>query len=201
MRTNIPSLAELKPSPDFSGRPRHMGTIQTVEVSGFSKLQLRPIRLSDEAKMVEFHQKISVKSIYMRYFEYMGLDRRTSHQRLVRICTNTSSHYSVVIEQPVRPHCLSHREAKILAVGRLSKDPEPSLATFDTLIGDEADVSKLSRILLKRLIRLAGGYSFRMLTGRLLDIDYEAIELCRSVGFITRNLDEEGQVSVALRLA
>ncbi len=40
---------------------------QVVEVAGFSKLKLRPIRLDDEGKMVEFHRGISPKSIVLRY--------------------------------------------------------------------------------------------------------------------------------------
>jgi acetyltransferase len=185
-----------KPNPDLSRRPRGLHLEQFVEVTGFSRLKLRPIRLDDESKMVEFHRYISPKSIYLRYFGYMGLDRRTSHERLVRVCTNTADIYSVVIEQP------AHRRTsvKILAVGRLIKTPDPYVAMFDILIGDEAHIPKLARILLNRLIRLGRAFRFQILAGKVLGIDKDAIKLCQSLDFTAQDLTKEGAVQVLLKL-
>jgi len=85
--------------PDFGGRPKRITLDQIVTVKDHGKLTIRPIRLDDEQEMIRFHQGISEESIYMRYFEYLGLDRRTSHERLVRICANTSKSYAVVVER------------------------------------------------------------------------------------------------------
>jgi len=167
-----------------------------VEVAGFSRLKLRPIRLDDETKMVEFHRGLSPKSILLRYFGYLGLDRRTSHERLVRVCTNTSEVYSIVIEQP------AHRRTsvKILAGGRLIKSPEPYVAMFDILIGDEAHIPKLAKILLSRLIALGRAFRFKILVGKFLGIDKDAINLCRSLDFTVQDLTKEGIVQVLLKL-
>ncbi len=194
--TPRPGSKTEKPIPDFSRRPRGMHVEQIVEVTGFSRLKLRPIRLDDESKMVEFHRDISPKSIYLRYFGYLGLDRRTSHERLVRVCTNTADLYSIVIEQP------AHRRTsvKILAVGRLHKTPEPYVAMFDILIGDEAHIPKLAKILLNRLIRLGRAFRFQILAGKVLSIDKEAIKLCRSLNFATQDFTTEGIVQVLLKL-
>ena len=169
---------------------------QIVEVPGFSRLKFRPIRLDDESKMVEFHRCISAKSIFLRYFGYLGLDRRTSHERLVRVCTNTAEVHSIVIEQP------AHRRTsvKILAVGRLIKTPEPYVATFDILIGDEAHIPKLANILLSRLIALGRAFRLKILTGKVLDIDANAINLCRSLDFTVQHFIKEGTVQVLLKL-
>jgi acetyltransferase len=185
-----------EPIPDFSRRPLRIHLEQIVEVTGFSKLKIRPIRLEDESKMVEFHRGISPKSICLRYFGYLGLDRRTSHERLVRVCTNTAEVYSVVIEQPAHPRT----EVTILAVGRLIKTPEPSVAMFDILIGDEANIPKLAKILLNRLISLGRAFRFQILAGKVLGIDKDAINLCRSLDFAVQNLTEEGIVQVLLKL-
>jgi acetyltransferase len=194
--TRSPSSEKAVPIPDFSRRPRRMNPEQIVEVNGFSKLKLRSIQLDDETKMIEFHRGISVKTIFMRYFGYLGLDRRTFHQRLVRVCTNAPDIYSIVIEQPAHP-CKS---VKILAVGRLIKAPEPYVAMFDTLIGDEAHISKLGGILLNRLISLAKAFHFQMLAGKLLEVDHDAIDLCRALGFAVHTVPEDGLVHVALAL-
>jgi acetyltransferase len=185
-----------KSIPDFSRRPHRIHLEQIVEVTGFSKLKLRPIRLEDESKMVEFHRGISPKSICLRYFGYLGFDRRTSHERLVRVCTNTAEVYSVVIEQPAH----ARRSVKILAVGRLIKTPEPYVAMFDILIGDEAHIPKLAKILLGRLISLGRAFRFQILAGKVLGIDKDAINLCRSLDFTLQNLTKEGIVQVLLKL-
>ena len=185
-----------KPIPDFSRRPRGIHLEQIVEVTGFSKLKIRPIRLDDETKMVEFHRGISPKSICLRYFGYLGFDRRTSHERLVRVCTNTAEVYSVVIEQPAH----ARRSVKILAVGRLIKTPEPYVAMFDILIGDEAHIPKLAKILLGRLISLGRAFRFQILAGKVLGIDKDTINLCQSLDFTLQNLAKEGMVQVLFKL-
>jgi acetyltransferase len=194
--TPRPASKTEKSIPDFSRRPHRMHLEQIVEVTGFSKLKLRPIRLEDESKMIDFHRYISPKSIFLRYFGYLGLDRRTSHERLVRVCTNTDEVYSIVIEQP------AHRRTsvKILAVGRLIKTPEPYVAMFDILIGDEAHIPKLSSILLSRLIALGRAFRFKILAGKILDIDIDAINLCRSLDFTVQGFTKEGTVQVLLKL-
>lgn len=185
-----------EPIPDFSRRPYRVHLEQIVEVSGFSKLKLRPIRLDDESKMVDFHRGISAKSICLRYFGYMGLDRRTSHERLVRVCTNTAEVYSIVMEQPAH----ARSSVKILAVGRLLKSPEPYVVMFDILIGEEANIPKLAKILLDRLIRLGRAFRFQILAGKVLGIDKDAINLCLRENFAVQTLDEEGTVEVLLKL-
>ena len=194
--TRRPASQVENPIPDFSRRPHRIHLEQIVEVTGFSKLKLRPIRLDDETKMVEFHRGISPKSICLRYFGYMGFDRRTSHERLVRDCTNTAEVYSVVIEQPAH----ARSSVKILAVGRLIKTPEPYVAMFDILIGDEAHIPKLAKILLDRLISLSRAFRFQILAGKVLGIDKDAITLCRSLDFTLQNLTKEGMVQVLLKL-
>ena len=89
---------------------------------------------------------------------------------------------------------------KILAVGRLIKTPEPYVAMFDILIGNEAHVPKLAKILLNRLIRLGQAFRFQILAGKFLGIDKEAINLCRSLNFAAQDLTTEGTVQVLLKL-
>jgi acetyltransferase len=182
--------------PDFSRRPRGVRLEKIVEVKGFSRLKLRPIRLDDESRMIDFHGLLSPKSVCLRYFGYLGLDRRISHTRLVRVCTNTPEVYSIVIEQP------AHRGTgvRILAVGRLVKTPEPYVAMFDLSICHEADFSKLADILLSRLIELGRAFRFAILDGKFLEVDREGIELCRRWDFAMQALPDEGTVQAVLKL-
>ena len=191
-----PSAPPATRLPDFGGRPRRINLDQIVAVKGHGKLYIRPIRLDDEQEMIRFHENISEESIYMRYFEYLGLDRRTSHERLVRICTNTPESYAIVVERPAT----LHRPAAILAVGRLTKTSEPDVAAFDTLMIDEEKAPQLGKVLLKRLIKLAHAFGFRVLTGELLVADHDALNVCRALGFTLHTFPQDGVVQVMLDL-
>jgi acetyltransferase len=194
--TATPPASPAKRLPDFGGRPRRINLDQIVAVKGQGKLKIRPIRLDDEQEMIRFHENLSEESIYLRYFEYLGLDRRTTHERLVRICTNTPESYAIVVERPAT----THRPAEIVAVGRLTKTSEPYVATFDTLMTDEEGAPQLGKLLLHRLIKLARAFGFRVLTGELLVADHDALNLCRAVGFSLQTLPEDGLVRVTLDL-
>jgi acetyltransferase len=191
-----PSAPPAKCLPDFAGRPKRFTIDQTVDVKGHGKLSIRPIRLDDEQEMIRFHERISEESIYMRYFEYLGLDRRTSHERLVRICTNTPESYAMVVERPAAPH---HPPA-IQAVGRLTKTSKSYAASFDTLMTDEEKAPQLGKVLLQRLIKLAHAFGFQELTGELLVADHDTLNLCRALGFTLQTLPEGGLVRVTLGL-
>jgi len=173
-----------------------MNLDQIVAVKGHGELNLRPIRLDDEQEMIRFHQRISEESIYLRYFEYLGLDRRTTHERLVRICANTPESYAIVVERPATPH----HPAAILAVGRLTKTSEPYVASFDTLMTEEETAPQLGKVLLKRLIKLAHAFGFQVLTGELLVADHDTLNLCRALGFFLHTLPQDGLVRVTLDL-
>lgn len=194
--TATPPASPATRLPDFGGRPRRINLDQIVAVKGHGKLKIRPIRLDDEQEMIRFHENLSEESIYLRYFEYLGLDRRTTHERLVRICTNTPESYAIVVERPAT----THRPTEIVAVGRLTKTSEPYVATFDALMTDEERAPQLGKLLLHRLIKLARAFGFRVLTGELLVADHDALNLCRAVGFSLQTLPEDGLVRVTLDL-
>ena len=51
-----------------------------------TEVTLRPIRPEDEPLMVKFHETLSDRSVYLRYFYSLSLSSRVAHDRLVRIC-------------------------------------------------------------------------------------------------------------------
>lgn len=182
--------------PDFGGRARRTTLGEQAAHKNHGKLKIRPIQLDDEEEMIRFHENISEESIYRRYFEYLGLDRRTAHERLARVCANGANSYALVAERPET----KHHPAAILAVGRLTTTPTPYVASFDTLLVDEVSISKLGKVLLRRLIRLARTFGFQQLSAELLVADHETLNVCRSLGFSLHTLPEDGLVRVTLDL-
>ena len=195
----IAALASSKittPVPNLANFPNIAVAEKLVTVKGHGKVKLRPIRVDDEQGMVRFHSSLSEESVYMRYFEYLGLDQRTAHERLTRICKNTPGSYAVVMESA---GSMSHLPA-ILAVGRLTKTADSYVATFDTLITNEKESSSLAKALLNRLVKLAQAFGFKILTGELLVADHDTVNLCRNLGFSVQSLPEGGLVRVTLDL-
>ena len=181
---------------DFGGHPKRINLNRIETVRGLGKLKLRPIRPEDESEMVRFHERISEESVYMRYFEYLGLDRRTSHERLVQVCINRPESYALVAE--LLPE--GDRPAEIMAVGRLTKNVNPHAASFETLITDEAHARTIRGILLGRLVTFAHAFGFQILIGELLVADHDTLNLCRKMGFSLQTLPEDGLVRVMIDL-
>ena len=55
-------------------------------MKGGIEVTIRPIRAEDEPSMVKFHETLSDRTVYLRYFSSLSLAVRTAHERLVRIC-------------------------------------------------------------------------------------------------------------------
>ena len=198
MKTHSPlsTVTTETPAPDFSGRPGRISLEKIVALKGHGKLKIRPIRLDDEQALVAFHTNISEESVYLRYFEYLGLDRRTAHERLVTICMNTPTSYAVVVERPAS----ASRPQAILAVGRLTTTAEPGVATFDTLIAEDTHAAALGKLVLGQLMKLAKAFGFTLLTGELLVADHDTLNLCRQLGFSLQTLPEDALVRVTYSL-
>ena len=169
----------------------------TVVVKAYGKLKIRAIRPEDEQQMIRFHERISEERIYMRYFEYLGLDQRVSHERLVKICKNGPDSYAIVVAEL---EGTSRYPAAIVAVGRLTTTLEPYVVSFDTLIADQENAPELGKVLLHQLIKLAHVFGFRILTSELLVSDHDSLNLSRTLGFALQTLPQDGLVRVTLAL-
>jgi len=182
--------------PDFGKRPLRFNLNCIEIIKGMGKLKIRPIRPDDEPEMVRFHEKLSEESVYLRYFEYLGLDNRTTHERLVHVCANTPESFALVAERLPE----DRQPAEIVAVGRLSKTMDPYAASFDTLIADDPHARTIHSFLLSRLVKVAHAFGFQILLGELLIADHDTLNLCRKLGFSRRTLPEDGLVQVAIDL-
>ena len=67
-------------------RPYPSQYVSSWVMKNGTSVLLRPIRPEDEPLMVNFHQTLSDRSVYLRYFYSLSLSSRVSHDRLVRIC-------------------------------------------------------------------------------------------------------------------
>src|SRR5947207_9839308 len=94
-------------------------------MKGGTEVLIRPISPEDEPLMVKFHQTLSDRTVYLRYFCSLSFACRSSHERLARICFADPAHETVLvaIQRDVRM-----KQEKILGVGRLNKSADDKSA-------------------------------------------------------------------------
>ena len=160
-------------------------------------LHIRPIRPEDETLLVDFHRTLSEQSIYQRYFENLGLDRRIAHERLIRVCfTDYDRELALVAER--RDPLTGLPE--IVAVGRLSKLRDGLSGEFATLVSDRYQGRGMGTELLTRLIDVARQEGLSRIVGEILDTNGAMIRLSRKLGFTIGGDPMDGSVRAELDL-
>jgi len=183
-------------TPGFMAKSNNFDLEQTIQLKGHGRVKLRPIRLDDEPRMIKFHEALSEESIYLRYFEHISLDTRTLHERLAKVCANSTDSYAIVAES----HGTKQHPSEILAVGRLTTTDLPGVAGFAMLVADKVQDTDLAREVLKRLFAIARAHDYHTLKGELLVADHDNLNLCRSFGFNLQTVPEDGIVKVTYPL-
>lgn len=117
-----------------------------------TKINIRAITPADEPLMIKFHQQLSERSVYMRYFESLSFAARTAHNRLAQICFADPERQTVLVAVHSDQ---TTSEQKIVAVGRLSKLSDPTKAELALLVSDEFQGRGLGTELLRRLLQSA----------------------------------------------
>jgi acetyltransferase len=144
-----------------------------------SSITFRPIRPEDEPKMVRFHESLSDRSVYLRYFHFLSLDTRVTHERLSHICFIDNTREMVLVAESA--------SADIVAVGRLSREQSSAVeAEFALLVSDAWHGLGLGTELLRRLISLARFEEIRLVSGEILPENDAMQKICRKLGFKLR---------------
>ena len=82
--------------------------------------------------MVKFHETLSERSVYFRYFHMMKLGQRIAHERLTRICfIDYDRDMALVAEARDEQH-----QPYIVGVGRLTKQRGTNVGEFAITISD-----------------------------------------------------------------
>jgi acetyltransferase len=150
---------------------------------------IRPIRPEDEPLMVRFHETLSERSVYLRYFHLMNLEQRVTHERLTRICFIDYDREMALVAVRRNPET---GESEILGVGRLMKihgTQEPEIAA---LISDNWQGRGLGRELLARLLTVASDDKLAKVVADILPDNRGVMRICEKLGFsLKHSLDDE----------
>jgi acetyltransferase len=158
---------------------------------------IRPIRPEDEHRMIDFHERLSERTVYQRYFHHLKLEQRIAHERLARICFVDYDRQMVLVAERTRP---GTGEREIVAVARLVRMIQPEDTEFAILVADDFQGKGLGTELTRTLIQIAREERTATMQAEVLAENAGMIGVLRKLGFeLTLNMDE-GLMSAKMRL-
>ncbi len=179
--------------PQSAIRPYPEQYVSIWKTSSGEEVVIRPIRPEDEPKIVEFHQQLSERSVYLRYFQPLKLSQRTAHERLTRICFIDYNREMALVAERLD----EQGKSEIIAVGRMSKlhgVPEAELAA---LVRDGFQGKGLGSELYRRLLQVARVEKLHKIHSNMLRENIEMKAICKSLGFEVSDVDHDDNLILA----
>ena len=177
-------------------RPYPSQYIWNWKLKDGTPVTIRPIRPEDEPLMVQFHQTLSERSVYLRYFCSLSLSTRVEHERLVRICFGSYDRGFALVADHKNPETGEHR---VLGVGRFSAINRGE-AEAAVLVSDKWQGKGLGTELLAGVARVAREEKFQRLCGEILRDNLPTQAIFKKAGFTLRATEDPSSVSARLFL-
>jgi acetyltransferase len=178
-------------------RPYPTQYIAPWSASDGTTLLIRPIRPEDEPALIQFHGTLSERSVWLRYFNVMKLDRRVAHDRLTRICFIDYDREMALVAESQDPGTGARA---IVGVGRLTKLHGVEEAEFALLVADRFQGRGLGTELLRRLVQVGRDEGIERICGEILAENREMQGVCKWIGFRLTHESGDGVVRAALEL-
>lgn len=177
-------------------RPYPMQYVREWRLKDGIEVTIRPIRPEDEPLMVRFHETLSERSVYLRYFCSMSLSARVEHERLVRICfASYDRGFALVAEHQNS----DSGQREILGVGRFSAIHRGE-AEAAVLVSDQWQGRGLGTELLASVVRIAREEKFQRLSGEILRDNLATQAIFKKTGFQMRSTGDPSSVFAHLDL-
>jgi acetyltransferase len=169
-------------------RPYPSQYVAPYRMNDGTEVMIRPIRPEDEPLAIKFHETLSERSVYLRYFHMVKLSQRVAHERMARICFIDYDREMALIADYKNPATGKH---ELIGVGRLSKLHGNNEAEFSMLISDPFQHRGLGKEILQRVLQVGRDENLLRITAQMLMDNQEMQHLCEKAGFtLNRNLSE-----------
>jgi acetyltransferase len=177
-------------------RPYPVQYVGTWTTKDGTSVAIRPIRPEDEPLMVAFHERLSERSVYFRYFHLLNLSQRTAHERLTRMC---------FIDYDRGMALVADRENEggvheLLGIGRMTRVHGTNDAEMAVLVSDDFQGHGLGTELLRRLIDIGRQEKIQRITADILAENRVMQRICERLGFQLKYDAEDATVKVEIRL-
>ena len=169
----------------------------TTSLGSGTTVVIRPIQPADEPRVAAFHEALSDRSVNYRYFHPMALDFRTSHDRLIHICSDEGGKEMVLVAETRLP---ADGEPIILGIGRLSKSSEGKEAELALLVADAWQNQGLGTQLLDHLLQWAHDAGIERVLALIMTENLEMLRLVEKFGFALTRDPTEPMIIATLNL-
>jgi acetyltransferase len=183
--------------PRLAIRPYPAQYMRQSRLNDSTSIRIRPIRPEDEPEMIRFHQSLSDRTVYFRYFRLFHLSDRVAHERLAQICfIDYDRQVALVAEIEA---CPSDRR-EIIGVARLTRIPGSHGAEFAIVISDRYQKRGVGTQLLQQLLQIAREEKIGRITGDILAENTAMQMLCRKLGFVLTPDFTAGVITASMEL-
>jgi acetyltransferase len=180
--------------PKLAIRPYPTQYVSMFAMKDATAVTIRPIRPEDEPLIVRFHETLSERSVYLRYFHAINLERRVAHERLTRLCfIDYDREMALVAER---------KDAReIVGVGRLTRLHDGDAAEFAVVVSDKAQGLGLGTELLRRLVDIGRAENTGVIRGYIVAENVAMQTVAKKLGFEVRYSQKEQLMIADLSLS
>jgi acetyltransferase len=178
-------------------RPYPLQYVSSWTMKDGNQVTIRPIRPEDEPPMVKFHETLSDRSVYLRYFCTLSLSRRVAHERLLRICFGDYDREIALVAERTDP---GTGERQIIAVGRINKLHGKNEAEVAVLVSDRYQNLGLGNELLQRVVQIARDEKLSQVSAEMLPDNRAMQVIMKRVGFQVRTGEDLTSIRAYLNL-
>jgi GNAT superfamily N-acetyltransferase len=157
---------------------------QTKRASG-SVVTIRPIRPNDAVPLVLFHEGLSARSVYRRYF--------SPHSKL----TETEVDHLTHVDYDTRLALVAEQDGALIGVGRYERVPATAEAEVAFVVADEFQHLGIGTRLLQSLAAEALTHDISTFVAETLADNHEMIDVFSKSGFAVTSSRQDGTVSIS----
>lgn len=159
-------------------RPYPVAYVWDWAMKDGTMVTIRPIRPEDEPLMVRFHESLSDRSVYLRYFGVLSLKTRVAHERLVRICFGDYDRELALVAE-----VKGAGGPEIVGVGRVNRVHGGDDAEMAVLVADRYQNRGLGAELARRVIHAARREGIKSVAAEMMPDNLAMQVITKELGF------------------
>jgi acetyltransferase len=177
--------------PRLAIRPYPSRYQKKLTLDDASEITIRPIRPEDEPLLVDFHNALSERTVYLRYFHWMKLEQRTEHERLTRMC---------FIDYDRQMAFVAERQGQIVAVGRLVKSHAAEEGELAVIVADQFQKRGIGAEVVRQLVDFARDEKLERVVATVLFENRPMQKIFERLGFSMKQTGDSESLEAELIL-
>jgi acetyltransferase len=166
--------------PRLAIRPYPTQYVKPWTMKNGAGVTIRPIRPEDEPLMTRFHERLSERTVQLRYFYPMRLSQRIEHERLSRITFIDYDREMALVAEAREDRS---GEPQIIAAARLIKLYGGEDAEFTILVSDAWQGQGLGSEMLRQLVEIGRAEGLKHIYGDILGDNRSMLRVTEGMGF------------------